>query len=446
MNKAHDILELIAPQVASAEVYNVASESVKVGFKAGKLVASEVQEISGVSLRAINENRLGFYSTTDLSDTQALQEGILNSVKYGGEANFEFVASSVGTDFNAYSSETARLDIQELAEMGRGLGEQMAAYADDVVCSYDLTRTVMNTQLVNSRNLNLKEQRSSLNLGLRVQRVRGDDVFMLWTGHSAIGPEADFGRLVDKVIERLRQAETLTTLETLSSKNGKLPVIFAPASLGLLIGPLIAGLNGKNCALGVSPLSDKLGEQIFDLRFSLQDDPFLANRTGSTAFDDEGTPTVVSHFIESGTVNGFYYDLKTAGEAGKLSTGHGLRQPENTRLGQPAMALHNLTVEAGTTPLAEILKGIDEGLLVESVLGMGQTNVLAGSFSNSVQVAYRIRNGEIVGRVKDVSVAGNVYELLKLQLGGISQEREVTVGSQTLPYILIDDVSVAAKQ
>ena len=150
-------------------------------------------------------------------------------------------------------------------------------------------------------------------------------------------------------------------------------------------------------------------------------------------------------FIKSGVLQSFYYDLKSAGEANTHSTGHGQRQPENTRLGQPVAAPHNLVIEPGDTALNEMLRDIEEGLLVESVLGMGQTNVLAGAFGNSVGLAYKIQHGEIVGRVKDVSVAGNAYDLLKHQLTALSRERETVGGMLLAPYMRFDGVSVAAR-
>jgi predicted Zn-dependent protease len=49
-----------------------------------------------------------------------------------------------------------------------------------------------------------------------------------------------------------------------------------------------------------------------------------------------------------------------------------------------------------------------------------------------------------VGRVKDVSIAGNTYELLKDRLGDISKEVEWVYGSLRLPYIRLDGVSTVA--
>ena len=60
---------------------------------------------------------------------------------------------------------------------------------------------------------------------------------------------------------------------------------------------------------------------------------------------------------------------------------------------------------------AAMIKDVRYGLLVDQVLGGGQSNVLAGEFSVNIDLGYLIENGEIVGRVKDCMFAGNAFEV-----------------------------------
>jgi PmbA protein len=84
-------------------------------------------------------------------------------------------------------------------------------------------------------------------------------------------------------------------------------------------------------------------------------------------------------------------------------------------------------------------------LLADSALGLGQGNVISGAFSNSLGLAYKIEKGEIVGRVKDVSIAGNVYDLLQ-NVAAVSRETEWIYNNFRLPYILLEGMNVVAKQ
>jgi PmbA protein len=60
-----------------------------------------------------------------------------------------------------------------------------------------------------------------------------------------------------------------------------------------------------------------------------------------------------------------------------------------------------------------------------------------------VALAYRIINGEVVGRVKDVAVAGVVYELLK-RIAGIGKSVR-WIGSVGVPAMVIEGVSVTGR-
>ena len=81
---------------------------------------------------------------------------------------------------------------------------------------------------------------------------------------------------------------------------------------------------------------------------------------------------------------------------------------------------------------------------MENLLGLGQGNTLSGAFSNPLALAFKIEKGEITGRVKDLSIAGNVYDLLK-QVAAVSRESQWVYSSFQAPYIFIPEMNVAGK-
>jgi PmbA protein len=108
----------------------------------------------------------------------------------------------------------------------------------------------------------------------------------------------------------------------------------------------------------------------------------------------------------------------------------------------PEPALTNFVIQPGETPLKDILAGIDRGILVEDLLGIGQGNIISGAFSNPLALAFKIEKGEIVGRVKDLSIAGNIYDILK-NVAAVSSEAQWVYNTFHAPYILIPEMSVA---
>lgn len=138
-------------------------------------------------------------------------------------------------------------------------------------------------------------------------------------------------------------------------------------------------------------------------------------------------------------VGEFLYDLQTAGMAGVQSTG----SADRVGASLPAPSTSNLVVEAGGVSLADMVRDVKEGLLVEQLMGASQTNVLGGDFSGNVLLGYKIEKGEIVGRVKDTVVSGNVYQALK-RIDAVGSEAR-WVGSVFAPPIMCARLAVGSK-
>jgi len=144
--------------------------------------------------------------------------------------------------------------------------------------------------------------------------------------------------------------------------------------------------------------------------------------------------------VEKGVLKGFIYDLKTAAQYGVESTGNASRSLFNP----PEPSFTNLVIQPGDTPLKDMIARMNEGIIVEDLLGIGQGNIISGAFSNPLALAFKVEKGEIVGRVKDLSIGGNIYELLK-DVAAVSQEAQWVSSTFYAPYVLIPEMNVAGK-
>jgi PmbA protein len=223
-------------------------------------------------------------------------------------------------------------------------------------------------------------------------------------------------------------------------------MILTPFGLSALMLPVTQALSGKAVLQGISPLAARVGEQVFDRRFSLTDDALRPGRAASRPLDDECVPSATTCLVERGVVQRFIYDLETAARARAHSTGHGQR----TIFGKPVPAYTNLVLGTGDLGLGDaselgggLLKDVADGLLVDELIGVGQGNVIGGAFSHPVALAYRVERGAISGRVKDAAVAGNAYDLWKRVAGFGNDGR--WAGARFTPSVLLDGVSVARR-
>jgi len=261
------------------------------------------------------------------------------------------------------------------------------------------------------------------------QLIRGTDILEIHYGQfwRKMDSSVDRVNIARRIIEKFRLAERMTKI-----KSKEMPVIFTPEGLDVLILPLKLGFNGKNIVLGSSPLVGKLGNKVFDSKLNITDNPLIDYAPESGIYDGEGVPHRINTLVENGVVKSFLYDLETAGRAGTKSTGNG-----------PGCGMTNLVIGEGNVDYKDMIKGVSEGLLVDDVIGLGQSNVINGEFSVNVNLGYKIENGEIVGRVKDVMLAGNAYNALA-NITAIGNKAEWVGGSLNTPPILVEKLSVVS--
>jgi PmbA protein len=429
-----DMLTALREHTEQAEVYTITQEKTLVGFEANAIKSAKVEEVSGTALRAIVAGRLGFSAASGAS-AEELTANLLDAARYGDAANFGFPAAAPGPQVRVFDESLAGVSIAQMVEIGREVVATLRAVDGDAQVNVDIERSLAQTTLANSAGARVEERSSAFGVGIEVTRVRGDDVFIAYDGVQDISLSDAYRVAMQRLARQVELAKKSATL-----RAGRMPVLFSPSGALVLMLPLRLATNGKSVQRGISPLSDKVGQHIFDPRLTLWDDPTLPGRPRSASYDGEGVPCARKALIEAGVCRGFVYDLRTAAQMGTTSTGNGARG----LFAPPAPAHANLVLETGDTPLAEIIAGIEYGLLVEDVLGLGQGNAISGAFSTPVGLGYLIERGEIVGRVKDVSIAGNIYEHLR-EVTAISRESQWVHGQICLPYLLLPELNVTAK-
>lgn len=417
-----------------AEVYLHSSSSTPVVFQANKLKSLETKESTALTLRVIKAGRIGITSTSRLQDPQLVVDAALASAAFGAEARFEFPPIGQGADVDVYDERTPKFPVEKMVEAGKDLIARLLDYNPDLLIDVSLDKDQEEIRIIRNGAAGSYE-RSGFGVSASANLIRGKDILDVFAFKVACGPEVDVGALYEEMRQKLDLAR-----EPARVKTGELPVVLTPIAVMLALRPALgAGFNGKMVEQGASPLARKVGERAFDERFSMYDDATLQRRPRSSPFDDEGVPTRRVPLVEGGVVAGFLYDLQTAGKMGTRSTGNGYRSG-----GSPSPSSTATVIEPGEGSLADLIGSVDEGLLVDYLLGGGQSNVLRGDFGGNLHLGFKIENGKLAGRVKDTLIAGNVYRALAniRQIGG---EAEWVGGGLYCPPLALDGITVSTK-
>ena len=431
-----DILKTLQTEAEQVEVVQMRNEATTIEFEANRFKTSRVEETSGVAARVVRNGRLGFSASSDEKALDRLVTNVLESADFGDEVPITFPAPQAASQVKTFDPAIPELPVARLVEIGQEIVDLVLSVEPAAQVNVRLNRGVQQVRIRNQAGVEVFFRRSPLSIGAEVDRIEGDDVLILYDMLGTTAWEQDYLAFARRLVDKLKLARRLTTIRT-----GKMPVLFSPTGTLVLALPLMEGLNGKNVFTGISPMRGKLGERLFDDKVTVVDDGTLDGKYGSAPYDDEGVPHRRNVLVERGVLQGFLYDLKTAAQSGVESTGNGSRGLFNPPAPEPT----NLILAGGNTPLAEMIAGIDEGLLVDDILGLGQGNIISGAFSNPLSLAFKIEKGEIVGRVKDVSIAGNVYDLLK-DVTAVSRETLWVYGGLCMPYVLLPEMNVIAKE
>ncbi len=233
---------------------------------------------------------------------------------------------------------------------------------------------------------------------------------------------------------------TLRRLGARRVPTQRVPIVFAPEVARSLIGSVFEAASGDSIWRSASFLAGKLGEKIAASNLTIVDDntmmlPTGAGGFGTSPFDGEGLPSQRTVVVEEGTLRSYLLNTYTARKLGMKSTHNASRGLAGT----PGIGCGNLYLEPGTLSAQEIIRDVQAGLYVTSLMGFG-TNIVTGDYSRGATGLW-IENGQLTHAVEEVTIAGNLAEML-MNVASIGNDLEFR-GAVASPTLRIDGMTVA---
>ena len=259
----------------------------------------------------------------------------------------------------------------------------------------------------NSLGRHLVSSGWKLSMDLAIQsRGSGNlfDTFLGWSGN-CFDPDA----ILSRFQEQYDAFYTPADLEP-----GKYPVVLGSSDL---FGTFLQSFIGETYVAGASLVSGKLGQKVFSEKLSLRDDMNPATHPGCCFFDAEGSvaPDLRPALIEKGTLCGLLTTKKSADQYGLPDLGTAASVYDSL----PSLGFHRFYVD----PTAEHLRGLVPGKAVYVVMAEGGDTTPDGHFATPVQMAYLMEGGKLVGRLPELNIGGNFFDLLGADfLGAVHNE------------------------
>ncbi len=421
---------------AAAETYFEGGEEFSVSVLKGELESYKVAKEGGMNLRVEYNGKNGYAYTQSFDDPEALVLRAIDNAKVIESAD---VHPMLGKQtYETVEPRTTPLDGLSAAEkIEKALEIENKVLAADPRIERTAGCEVQNdyTKIELHNTLGLCAEREQRSAALVASAI-GQEGEIVKDGFAV-----RFNDKADDVDGLVKEAvdETIFALGAAPVETGTYRVLFKHGAFGTFLSPFLGIFSAEEAQKGRSLLAGKEGETIAAACFTLLDDPFHPH--APRAFDGEGFPTKKKAVIENGVFKTLLHNSKTALKAGVESTGNATRRGASPVGVGPTV----LTVQKGEGTYAEMLEKLGSGLMVEGFGGLHVgMNPISGDFSIMANGAL-VENGKIVRAVDRITIAGNLYTLLKdIEAVGADSEFTLYAPIET-PSILVGGLQVAGK-
>lgn len=425
------------------EIYYEKSKRFACDVYKGELDHYETAEDGGLSFRGIYNGKMG-YAYTEKFDEQSISF-LLERAKANAEVIEEeeqddiFAGSDEYEEKDFYSESLDKVSIPEKIEFLKEVERKVSNY-DPRIASLNYCKLIEQSKerlLANSKGLVLHDRMNYIGVVLSVVVKEADET----KSGFKVKITRDFSKLnVDEIAKEAAE-EALSYLGEQSIPSKKYPIILRKDAAASLLETFDSIFSAEVAQKGRSLLKDKVGEKIAADNVTIVDDPFYEEGFASRNFDGEGVASKLCTVVENGTLNTLLHNRKTAKKAGVETTAHAYK---SSYKGTLVIAPSNFYISPGEKAYDELIESQTEAIIVTKLAGLHSgADTVSGDFSVAANGFY-VKEGKVETPVKQMTIAGNFFELLK-RINEIGSDLYVSSSGIGSPSLLLKELSVTVE-
>jgi PmbA protein len=424
---------------SDAEAYAATNNESEVFIENNDLKQAKSQSISSIGIRVVHDGSIGFYSINDLAKSR-IRDGAAMAIKIAQASPRDRhnilpnrSRSKSKSIRGIYDRNSESFQTSDAAKRAAELLKAAKSYDSRVsVDSGNFSAQVATHALANSNGIELKERASVFSWSIMGMAIENTEIssFDYQVGGSHYVKDIDVSSTASEFAETV--VKSLGTQKIEDSFKGEM--LLTPMAANEMIEEVIAyAINSDALQKKSSQFAGKIGKQVASDLLTVEDDATNVDGLNASSFDREGVSHRRNVVIEKGILKKFLYNTYTASKDGVRSTGNA----GGSTSSPPMVSTTNFLIKPMRSSIDTLISEIDKGILISRF--SGNVNPVNGDFSGVVKGGRLIMHGTIQHAVKEVMVAGNVFEALR-RLNGVSRERKVIYDS-ILPYLRFDGIS-----
>lgn len=395
------------------------NRSLEIAFVKGNLIRNIKDVGSGVSARVCKNGSWGFASSPELDS-----ENIKSVIKAANE-NAAFLdlrenkgksmPEQDGVSFEKdFSTKKTRLSQKQIMDFIREIDSHIEKkYPGLSNRAVSLECLDMEKSLITSEGASLYSMlpRSIVRIALTMDKGRGpievnDSMGGLGQFEDIFGSPSDLYGRIDDLYRHL-----LNKCEGIYAEAGTKTCILDAKLAGILAHEAIGHTTEADLVLGGSVAANYMNKEVASPLITLVD--FAHTALGSNCpvpiyIDDEGTLAKDAVIIDKGILRSYMHDKESAALFGAKPTG-------NARAFQffdePLIRMRNTAILPGSSKLDDMIASIDDGYyLIQPSNGQADTT---SEFMFGVTLGYEIKNGRLGRAIKDITISGVAFDVLK---------------------------------
>lgn len=261
------------------------------------------------------------------------------------------------------------------------------------------------------------------------ESMERDFWYTMARGYAGLEPAEEVGRTAAR--------RALRRLNPVKVETQRVPIVFDPQAARTLLDNIFDAVHGMSIYRQESFLAGKLGQKVASESLTVVDDATMPGLFGTSPFDDEGVPSRRTVAIERGVLKSYLMNTYAARKLGMKTTGNASRG----LTGNAGIGHGNFYAAQGVQTPEQIVGGVANGFYVTELMGFG-VNIVTGDYSRGAAGLW-IRNGELAFAVSEVTIAGNLKDML-LGIEAVGADLKFR-GSLACPTLKIGEMTVGGK-
>ena len=433
--------------ISSWEIVASQSYGHQIDIEGGKISLAAGGGEGGYGIRILEGGKFGFAYLVDVNSADKAIESALSIARMSPSIDgFVLPSEQAAKQVSGlYDKSITEMNSEDLLTQADAIISEVASLDKRaIVTGGGIGVSANASAILTSEGIEAGGITTSHGVGVQVSIEENEQLTSSWQSNSSRSKLTEIPNCVFRAVDWAKLTRDPIKVDSSLDES---PVLMTSEGFSPLFSVVVPNaIRGDKLAREESFWSGKMNQSVIAKDLNLVDDATIIGGRSSGSRDDEGVPTRLNQLIDSGKLVGSLWSTRDAAQQiaeGRIdsakTTGSAIRSGHQS---PPISGCSNLFLTSSNKSydMDGLLQEMNEGYVVNSVMGAHTANPTSGDFSVTTSSILRVENGEIIGSIKQAGLSGNMAKALTegVILGdNVRPQGSYSSGTMYVPNVLI---------